>query len=403
MIKKLLLAILFLPLSFCFGQSQNCEREKISDRRDLPEMIPGETMGQKLESLLFWSDEEKERRFPIMHSIYPSVEVESGEKVHPLEFSKKLKFCRKKKNYVDTYLAENHLAGVIVIHKGKIRLEAYNNNTHQNTLWTSFSVAKSIASMLVGVALKEGDITDMDDELQKYIPEFRRTDYGVVTVRQLLTMTSGIGWNEDYADPNSDVAQMYTQPCEGNEAHILTYMKSLKSANPPGTHWNYSTGETDLIGILIQKATGKTMAEYLSEKIWKPMGMQQCGYWLADECSGMNIGGSGLSASLRDYARLGLLMLDNGKINDESIFAKEWIDGAYSNLQQTHSKGEGYGYLWWRDEDGSYSANGIFGQTIYINPAKKLVVVQFGAWPYATSNEFSASRAKFFKSVQKSL
>ncbi len=117
-------------------------------------------------------------------------------------------------------------------------------------------------------------------------------------------MTSGIEWNEDYEDHDSDVAQMYLSPCENTEAHILTYMKPLKFAHKPGTHWNYSTGETDLVGILVQKATGISLAEYLSEKIWKPFDMESDAYWLADECSHLNLGGSGLSASLRDFARL---------------------------------------------------------------------------------------------------
>ncbi len=379
--------------------NNGCVAHPVMDERDLPENIPGETMGQKLESLLFWSQDEKERRFPIMHSIYPSIAVEAGTYAFPLKQSESSKSIFATQSYLDAYINDNHIGGVIVVQDGEIKLEAYGNGFDQSTLWTSFSVAKSISSMLAGVALKDGDIKSMDDSLQEYIPELAGYDYGKVTVRQLLTMTSGIDWNEDYEDANSDVAQMYQKECEGDEAHILTYMKSLKQLHEPGTQWNYSTGETDLIGILVQKATGKSLAEYLSEKIWKPFGMEQCGYWLADECSNLNIGGSGLTSSLRDYARLGMVMLSDGMIDNESIFAAEWLNDATSLLYEVDKDEGGYGYLWWRNMDGSYSAQGIFGQMIYINPAKKTVIAQMAAWPLAGSKDLSEKRDEFIKSV----
>lgn len=403
-----LLLVLFLsPFSLLFGQVTmkvtDCAPEKIKDARDFTENIPGETMGQKLESLLFWSQEEKERRFPIMQSIYPSLPVAAGAEAYPLTEAEQITPKWEDDTNLTSYIEDNRIGGIIVIQDDKIKLEAYNDEVNQNTLWTSYSVAKSISSMLVGVALKEGDIKSMDDALEDYIPELKGYDYGKVTVRQLLTMTSGIAWSEDYEDPNSDVAQMYMLDCADDEAHILTYMKSLKQIHTPGEHWNYSTGETDLVGILIQKASGKSLATYLSEKIWQPFGMQQCAHWLADECSDLNIGGSGLSASLRDYARLGSLMLQDGEIDGESIFADEWLADATSLLYQTNDQGGGYGYLWWRNPDGSYAANGIFGQMIYINPSKNLIIAQVAAWPYAGSEALGKSQQKFIDAVLKAL
>lgn len=403
-IMKHLQIILFFLLTYStvFSQVDVCEFRVIEDERDFPENIPGETMGQKLESLLFWSQEERERRFAMMQSIFPSIEVPASSTVFELKNSKS-PIDLEEKFDVDYYLEKNHIQGLIVLQNDEIKLEVYSDGMDEHTLWTSFSVAKSVASMLVGTALKDGIIKSMEDELEIYIPELKDTDYGKVTVRQLLTMTSGIDWNEDYSDPNSDVAQMYQLPCENNEAHILTYMKNLKQIHEPGKHWNYSTGETDLVGILIQKASGKSLAEYLSEKIWKPFGMQQCAFWLADECSNLNIGGSGLSASLRDFARLGLLMLKDGEINGESIFSDEWLENATRNLYQTNDSGGGYGYLWWRNPDGSYTANGIFGQFIYINPERNLVIAQSAAWPLAGSRELSKNRNEFVNAVLKAL
>lgn len=377
-----------------------CEPALINDERDRPENIPGETMGQKLESLLFWSQEEKERRFRMMHAIYPSVPVAAGAQVFAYGEAKDLIPKWEDTTTLSSYMEDNRIGGVIVLKDNTIRMEAYGLEAGPQTLWTSYSVAKSISSLLVGVALQDGAIKHLDDALEHYIPEFKGYDYGKVTVRQLLTMTSGIAWSEDYVDPNSDVAQMYQKACEGEEAHILTYMKQLKSIHKPGEQWNYSTGETDLVGILIQKATGKTLGQYLSDKIWQPFGMQQCAYWLADECSGLNIGGSGLSASLRDYARLGTIMLNGTVVNGQTIVAPEWLEAATSLLYQTNDQGGGYGYLWWRNPDGSYAAHGIFGQMLYVHPDENLVIAQIAAWPQAGSKELSQKQQDFIKAVK---
>lgn len=384
---------------------QDCKTSAITDSRDKTENIPGETIGEKMESQLFWSQDEKERRFRIMQKIYPSKPIPAGDQVYRLKEGKSITPKWRNKTTLDSYMDKNHIQGVVVLKDDKIRLEKYADSVNKHTVWTSFSMAKSVSSMLLGVALKVGDIESLDDSLQQYIPAFKGHDYGKVTVRQLLTMTSGIAWNEDYEDEDSDVAQMYLNSCEGEESHILTYMKPLKFAHKPGEYWNYSTGETDLLGILIQKATGKTLGDYLSEKIWKPWGMQHCAYWIADECSGLNIGGSGLSATLRDYARLGTLMLHDGKRdNGKSLLAGEWLDNATSLLYKTDEDDNGgYGYLWWRNTDGSYMAIGIFGQMIYINPDENLVIAQFAAWPKATSDVLTAKRQDFINAVQRGI
>lgn len=399
--KNILLFFLFLTLGTLTIKAQECQSLEMKKAHNEISDISGETMGQKLASLLFWSQKEKERRFPIMQDIFPSILIPNGNQISPFEEMKNLTPQWKGKTTLTSYINDNHIGGVIVLHENKIRLEEYADGVDEKTVWTSFSMAKSVSSMLLGVALKDGAIESLDDALQKYIPELKGHDYGKVSVRQLLTMTSGIDWNEDYEDPNSDVAQMYQNSCQNNEAHILTYMKSLKFAHQPGTYWNYSTGETDLVGILVQKATGKNLAEYLSEKIWQPIGMENCAYWLADECSNLNIGGSGLSASLRDYARLGTIMLNKGKHEGENLFSEEWIDNATSLLYKTNEDGGGYGYLWWRFKDGSYAAVGIFGQMLYIDPSKDLVIVQIAAWPKASSKNLTKGRQDFIEAVQR--
>ncbi|HSH26990.1 MAG TPA: serine hydrolase domain-containing protein, partial [Wenzhouxiangella sp.] len=346
-------------------------------------------------------------RFRKMHEIFPSHRVARGDHVHELPAGPALAPRWQDDTSVTDYMAANHIAGVIVLVDGRIHLEEYAPGVDENTLWTSFSVAKSITSLLLGVALDEGHVDSLDDPLADYIPALADSEYARVTVRELLTMTSGVAWDEDYADADSDVAQMYMQPCERDEAHIVTYMKDLPRAHPAGTRFNYSTGETDLLGILIEQATGLSLAEYLSGSVWRPFGMAHEAWWLADECDGSTIGGSGLSATLSDYARLGQFMLDGAELNGEPVVAGAWHDDATRLLQPVDESGDdgdqGYGYLWWINADGSYQAAGIFGQLVHIDPARQLVIAQIAAWPEAGSDALVAERRRFVQAVKRSV
>jgi CubicO group peptidase (beta-lactamase class C family) len=220
-----------------------------------------------------------------------------------------------------------------------------------------------------------------------------------VTVEQLLTMTSGVKWNEDYADPKSDVALFNnTKPVDGVDP-IIVYMKTLESEAEPGTRWQYNTGETNLIGVLVAKATGKTISEYLSEKVWAPYGMSQDGEWLLNE-GGKEIGGCCISATVRDYALFGQLAMNGGMIGDESIVPEGWFAKAGTKQADIDIPGRGYGYQWWTFDDGSFAGQGIFGQGIFIDPARKLVVASNSNWPSATPEEQGAQRIAFFNAVK---
>ncbi|NMW25815.1 beta-lactamase family protein, partial [Rhodanobacter denitrificans] len=287
--------------------------------------------------------------------------------------------------WLTRYMDQHHLAGVMVLQHGRVRLQRYALGFGPAQRWESFSVAKSVTSVLLGIALQRGDIRSLDDTLGTYIPELRDSAYAEVTVQQLLTMTSGVHWNEDYADAKSDVAQMYMHACVDGQAHIVSYLKKQPRQWPAGTHWNYNTAETDLLGILVQRATHRSLAAYLSQTIWQPYGMAADATWIKDECDGSDTGGSGLSATLGDYARLGQFMLDGGRIAGKPVIAKAWLDGALRRQESVDDPDRGYGYLWWTDTDGSYAAIGIFGQMVYVDPARQLVIAQVGAWPHATS------------------
>ena len=360
------------------------------------------TIGQQLEGVLFWPQAERDAQFRRMYVCFPSDRVAHGTQAHALPAGKPLVVEGSgEAAQVADYMAKYHVAGVMVLQDGRVRLERYAQGFGPTQRWISFSVAKSVTSVLLGIALQQGDIRSMDDRLGHYIPELRGSAYADVTVEQLLTMTSGVRWNEDYDDAKSDVAQMYLGACVDGEAHVLSYLKKLPRQWPAGTHWNYNTAETDLLGILVQRATGQSLASYLSQTIWKPYGMASDAYWLKDECDGSDTGGSGLSATLADYARIGQFMLDGGRIDGKPVIADAWMHGALRHQQDVDDPGRGYGYLWWTDADGSYAAIGIFGQLVYVDPARQLVIVQVGAWPQATSKALMASREAFVAAVKR--
>jgi CubicO group peptidase (beta-lactamase class C family) len=225
---------------------------------------------------------------------------------------------------VDAYLAGQRSAALIVLHDGKLRLERYGLDFDSKGRWTSFSVAKSITSTLVGAALRDGSIRSMDDKVSDYIPEMKGSAYDDVSIRQLLTMTSGVKWNEDYADPKSDVAQFNNhKPEEGVDA-LVSYMRKLPREVPPARA-GYSTGETNLVGILVSRATKKPLANYLSEKIWVPAGMEQKATWILSK-TGQEISGCCIQAAPRDFARFGQFILNGAMVGGKPIVPEGWLE-----------------------------------------------------------------------------
>lgn len=301
---------------------------------------------------------------------------------------------------IDAYMESQRHAGLIIIQDGLIRLERYALGYGPEGRWTSFSVAKSVTSTLVGAALKDGYIKSLDDRAALYVPSLGDSLLDAVTVRQLLTMTSGIEWNEDYEDPKSDVSLFNMQKPVPGEDISVSYMKSLPREAAPGSKWVYKTGETNLLGVVVSSATGKSLSEYLSEKIWTPFGMETDALWMLGT-TGHEIAGCCISARLRDYARFGLFMLGGGVAGGRQILPDDWIADATAKKEDVGIAGRGYAYQWWTNDDGSYSAQGIFGQGIFIDPARKLVIASNGNWPVANDPDgIGAARELFYKRVQ---
>ncbi len=282
----------------------------------------------------------------------------------------------------------------------QVRLEQYALGFAQGERWTSFSVAKSFTSTLVGAAVKDGAIKSLEDKVSAYIPGLKGSAYDDVTIRQLLTMTSGVKWNEDYTDPKSDVALFNTfKPAKGEDATV-GYMKNLPREAAPGSKWVYKTGETNLIGVLISSATKKPLTAYLEEKLWSRF-METSGDWVLG-ASGHEISGCCMSASLRDYARLGVVLVNQAR-GGETFLPKGWLAEATTKQADIGTPGKGYGFQWWTYDDGSYAAQGIFGQGIFIDAARGLVIASNGNWPTATDPKQGADREAMYRAMQAAL
>jgi CubicO group peptidase (beta-lactamase class C family) len=350
----------------------------------------------KDQNVLFWTVDQRDSAFRAMEKLVKVNDIGKGDTVYPLPQGAPIKLAQD----VDAYMKAQRNAGLIIIQDGKIRFEKYGLDYSKDGRWTSFSVAKSLTSTMVGAAVRDGYIKSLDDKVTVYMPDLKGSAYDDVSVRQLLTMTSGVKWNEDYTDPKSDVALFNLHKAEPGVDVTVSYMRKLPREAPAGSKWVYKTGETNLIGVLVSSATKKTLSAYLSEKVWKPFGMEQDGVWMLGS-TGHEISGCCVSATLRDYARFGQFILGGGMAGGKPVLPDDWLASATTKQADIAQPGRGYGYQWWTNDDGSFAAQGIFGQGIFIDPKRKLVIASNGNWPTATDPEgVGKAREAFYKSVQ---
>ncbi len=306
------------------------------------------------------------------------------------------------------YLADDRVAGLLILKNGKVVREDYELGIGPDTRWISFSMAKSISSVLVGAAIKQGLIASIDDPVIKYVPALKGGVYDAVTVRNLLQMASGVKWDETYTDPRSDRRKLLEIQLKGKPGTIVEFMKNLPRAAAPGSLWNYSTGESFLVGALIEGATHKPLATYLSETLWSQLGMEQDATWWLESPGGMGLAGSGLGATMRDFGRFGEFVLEDGAIRGERVVPEGWFQES-GKPHEFSGKSVDYGYLWWPIpksdpiHEGAFQAVGIFGQHIYINPQEKLVIVVLSARPKPDSARNVVPDTAFFAAVAHAL
>ncbi len=357
-------------------------------------------------SILMWSPEQQKAGYKAMETLAAHKVVKRGAEVFPLPagtpLDPKLKIAGTPHD-IEGFMTAYRVSGLLVIKDGKVLLERYGLDRKPADRWTSFSVAKSVTSTLVGAAIQDGFIKSLDDPVTAYIPELKGGGYEGVTVRQLITMSSGVKWNEDYTSLDSDVAKVGLSVIEPGVNPVVSYMRRLPRDVPPGSKFRYSTGETDLVGVLVSKAAGKPLSQYLSEKIWAPFGMEQDAIWVED-VAGHERGGCCMSMTLRDYGRIGMFILDGGKAGGKQVVPATWTREATRSqivIDPAHPEYGGYGYFWWINPAvGSYEAQGIFGQSITTFPQERLIIVLNSAWPAADTPELNAARDRLTAAIR---
>lgn len=349
--------------------------------------------------LAHWSEAERQGAFRFFDKVLPSQTVKRGESVYPLpeadrKIDPRLTFEGEELS-VDEFMEENRVSGLIAVKDGRIVLERYAFGRKPDQRWVSFSVTKSVTATLAGAAVADGHIRSLNDKVTRYLPELEGSAYEAVAIRDLLTMRSGVDWNEDYSDPMSDVYQVGMLPPIGGLNPTARYMKALRRAAAPGKQFLYNTGETDLAGLLVSAAVGKPLARYLSEKIWAPFGMESDALWPKD-MGGHERGGCCLNMTLRDYARFGLFALGGGVADGKPVLPRDWM----AEATRAHVAKPAYGYFWWVRQDGGYQATGIHGQGIHVLPRQQLVVAVNSAWPHAWEETYFARQLAMVEAIR---
>ncbi len=326
--------------------------------------------------VLFWQGDAQISGFRNMTLINPAREISAGDNVlelprAPADLDAVTVEAAGMRMSTGEYFTKQRVAGLLVIKDGRIVYERYGLGNDETTRWVSFSVAKSVVSMLFGAAVKDGYIKSVDESVTDYLPRLKGSSYDQSTIRNLLQMASGVVWNEDYADPESDVATATYQTL-----NLYEYLRHKPRNAKPGERFNYNTAETNLAGTLLRSAIGNNLSTYLTDKIWKPFGMEADAYWQLTESGGGEFGGCCINATLRDYGRLGLFALANGRLADGTeVLPASWMAESISPTKGYN----GYGYFWWLTAAGAYQAMGIFGQGIYIDPARNVVIALHSA------------------------
>jgi len=392
----------------------------------------------RAQDLLWLSPEYQAGTYRNIDKIFITRSIKRGSTVYPLPYSAsqlssvKYSLNGSRTYDIDDYIERNQVSGLLIIKNGEIILERYAQGNTASSKWLGFSTGKSIVSTLIGIALQDGKIKNINDHVTDYVPALKGTAYDGVTVRQLLQMSSGIQWDENYLDPASDMVNIFSCTVKIKPGCILEYMAQLPRVAQPGTQFLYKTGETHVEAEVLRAALGgETISDYMSRKLWANMGMEADAYWALESENGIESGGGMICMTLRDYGRFGLFILNNGIISGSPVLPTGWVEEAgfpapdspqcgygklsseYNACPDPYAYPCGYGYNWWSlppadwgewenlndptwwDTDtinvskpdfpllnGTFTAMGVFGQFIHINQKEKMITVIWSTWKY---------------------
>ncbi|HET8808938.1 MAG TPA: serine hydrolase [Flavobacteriaceae bacterium] len=274
----------------------------------------------------------------------------------------------------ERFLENHETVAFLIIKNDSLYYEEYFDGYSQESVVPSFSMAKSVLSILVGMAIEDGYISSVQDPVTKYIPEMKSEKFGQITLENLLQMTSGIQFTESYWNPFGDAAAFYYG------RNLVKKTKRLKVETPPGTQFDYASGNSQILGLVLSNALPEdtTLSEYLERKLWKPLGMEYNATWSLDEKNGIEKTFCCLNARAIDYAKIGRLYLREGNWNKKQLVPKNWVETS-TKVDTTNASPWFYQHQWWLPtKNGDFMAKGILGQFIYVNPNKDLIMVRLG-------------------------
>jgi CubicO group peptidase (beta-lactamase class C family) len=315
---------------------------------------------------------------------------------------------------LDQYFDRNYVVGFIVLHDNQILLEKYFHGANRESRFLSNSVSKSFTSVLIGAAIADRKIKSVDDPVVKYLPWLKDSSgYRDTTIKNLLEMSSGVQFDEQYTNTHADILRYVSALLHGDPSfHDLAL--SIKTKIKPGTKFEYQTINTQVLGMTLEAATGKTLNQYAEEKLWSKIGPDGDAFYFRSKNQPQTCAGSALNVRLRDYARFGLMAMYGGTLGVMQVVPESWIkestepQGKVLQPQPTEPNDHqnfGYGYQWWLldNDDGAFAAMGIYGQTIYANPKRHVVIVQTAAWPLPDPDERWDETIKVMQTVARGI
>lgn len=321
-----------------------------------------------------FSDIKDYKKFP-----YRTIETDATKFVFPRaedpQFPKKFNYNDSVVVPFDQFLEENKTVAFLIVQNDSIQYERYFDGYSQNSIVPSFSMSKSVISILIGMAIEDGYIASVQDPVTKYVPGMRSEAFDTISIENVLQMTSGVEFNESYWNPFGDAAAFYYG------RNLIKKTKKLKVETPPATQFDYTSGNAQILGLVLHNALpkGTTISEYLEDKLWKPLGMKYDATWSIDEKEGIEKTFCCLNARAIDFAKIGRLYLHEGNWNGTQLVPKSWVETS-TKIDTTQASPWYYQYQWWLPtKDGDFVAQGLHGQYIYVNPAKNMIIVRLGS------------------------
>ena len=337
-----------------------------------------------------------------MDQLFPVRPVAAGPDVRPLP----KRAMPAGWTFVQRYLDHHPATGLLVMKDGQVLVERYQYGRRAEDRFTSFSMAKTVVAMAVGVAIAEGRIASVDEPVDRIEPALAGTAWKGVALRQVLNMASGVRFDETYDKPDTDIARLSRAWTRQDGSLAAGLQRLTERDTAPGERFHYISAETQVLTQVLIRATGRPLADYVGEKIWTPMGAEADGAWITD-AAGVEAGYCCLSARLRDWARLGQLLLDGGQRDGQQVIPRAWIEAATTvRPQDSHLLPRratpyfGYGYQTWIFPEGlGFALLGVRGQAVYVHPHLRVVMVQTAVWPTSSNLALGRERDQFWREL----